>query len=108
MNVADGSHQDHPTAADDIAAAVRAVPGVSGLHAGAHGEVGTYLPGRRVAGVRLGADATEVHIAVVMGSSIADVAQRVVAAVEPLTQAPVQVHVEDVTSASEATESDRA
>lgn len=107
MNTVDGSDQDHSTAAEHVAAAVLAVPGVSGLHAGTYGEVGTYLPGRRVAGVRLGADVTEVHIAVVMGRSIADVAQQVVAAVEPLTQTPVEVHVEDVTSASEAAEGDR-
>ncbi len=39
--------------ADDLADVVRAVPGVSDLHPGALGEIGTYLPGRRVAGIRL-------------------------------------------------------
>ena len=39
--------------ADVVAAAVRSVPGVAGLHAGMFGEVGTYLPGRRVAGIRI-------------------------------------------------------
>ena len=39
--------------ADSIAAAVLAVPGVAALHPGMFGEVGTYLPGRRVTGVRI-------------------------------------------------------
>lgn len=102
MSDSHGSDLDRPTTtADDVAAAVLAVRGVRGLHAGSFGEVGTYLPGRRVMGVRLGGDVTEVHIVVVMGSSIADLADQVVAAVEPLVQAPVQVFVEDVTPASD-------
>lgn len=39
--------------AERIAAAVLAVPGVVGLHDGAFGEIATYLPGRRVPGVRI-------------------------------------------------------
>ena len=37
--------------ADRVAAAVIAVPGVAFLHGGVFGEIGTYLPGRRVSGV---------------------------------------------------------
>ena len=48
--------------ADTVEAIVRAVPGVADLHAGMYGEVGTYLPGRRVAGIRVGDRAVEVHI----------------------------------------------
>ncbi|WP_380166347.1 hypothetical protein [Jannaschia sp. R86511] len=39
--------------ADVLAAAVLATPGVVGLHGGRFGEIGTYLPGRRVVGVRV-------------------------------------------------------
>lgn len=84
---------------DRVAAAALAVPGVDGLHAGSFGEVGTYLPGRRVAGVRLADDVAEVHVAVVMGSPIPDLAAAVVTAVSPLVDTPVQVFVEDVVPA---------
>jgi len=86
------------SAADRVAAAVLAVPGVTGLHAGSWGEVGTYLPGRRVDGVRLRDDSTDVHITVAMGSVVADVARAVRAAVADLVTTPVAVVVEDVTS----------
>ncbi|WP_229052038.1 hypothetical protein [Aeromicrobium sp. Leaf350] len=85
--------------ADQVAAAALAVPGVHGLHAGSFGEVGTYLPGRRVAGIRLAGDLTEVHLAVVMGSPIPDLAAAVATAVSPLVDTPVQVFVEDVVPA---------
>ena len=49
-------HPDQGTAADTVAGIARAVPGVTRLHPGRYGEVGTYLPGRRVvAGLRGGA-----------------------------------------------------
>lgn len=86
--------------ADAVAAAVTSVPGVGGLHGGSFGEVATYLPGRRVPGVRLTDEIAEIHVAVVMGSSIRDVADAVVAAVTPLVSTPVQVVVEDVVTAT--------
>jgi hypothetical protein len=50
--------------ADTVADIVRAVPGVVGLHPGMFGEVATYLVGRRVPGIRVGADRIEVHLSV--------------------------------------------
>ncbi len=85
--------------ADQVATAALSVPGVAGLHAGSFGEVGTYLPGRRVAGIRLTDEVTEIHLAVVMGAAIPEVAARVVSAVTPLVGTPVQVFVEDVVPA---------
>ena len=38
---------------EQVAAAVLSVPGVHDLHGGVLGEVATYLPGRRVNGIRL-------------------------------------------------------
>ena len=61
-----------------VAAAVTAVPGVVGLHAGMFGEVATYLPGHRVAGIRTSADnVTEVHVTLSYGSPVRDTAARI-------------------------------
>lgn len=82
--------------ADLVAAAARSVPGVTDLHSGTFGEVGTYLPGRRVAGVRLGAQITEVHVVVTMGAAVLETAAAVRRAVAPLVDTPVDVYVEDI------------
>ena len=85
--------------ADAVAAITRAVPGVADLHPGMFGEVGTYLPGRRVSGVRIGDDAIDVHITVWEGVAVRDTAAAVraaVAAAHPGTA--VNVTVEDVTT----------
>lgn len=79
-----------------VADAVRAVPGVVGLHAGAVGEAVTLLPGRRVAGVRLTDEATEVHVAVEHGRPVREVADAVRAATRTVLDRPVTVVVEDV------------
>jgi len=62
------------------------VPGVVDLHGGSLGEVSVHLPGRRVSGIRLRDDRTEVHIVVAMASPVretADAVQRAVARVRP-------------------------
>lgn len=87
---------DVEDSADLIAAAVREVPGVAGLHGGTFGEVGTYLPGRRVAGVRTGDAYTEVHVAVFFDVAVADVAERVRQVVGKLTATKVDVTIADV------------
>lgn len=84
-------------AADAAAAAALAVPGVSGLHGGALGEVGTYLPGRRVTGVRVHEGGTDVHLSVAFGSDLRAVATEVRLAVGAVAPVPVEVVVEDVT-----------
>ncbi|MCX6408481.1 MAG: hypothetical protein NTV28_16330 [Propionibacteriales bacterium] len=84
------------TVAERVAAATLGVPGVAGLHAGSFGEVATYLPGRRVTGVRLRDDDTEVHVVAVMGTRLRDLADAVRSAVSPLVDTPVRVVVEDV------------
>ncbi len=85
-----------PDPADVLAAAVLAVDGVAGLHGGMFGEVGTYLPGRRVAGVALHDAGAEVHIAVRFGVDVQIVATAVRAAAAPLVGGPVDVVIEDV------------
>ncbi|MEP6814747.1 MAG: hypothetical protein ABI873_04255 [Marmoricola sp.] len=82
--------------ADSVAAAALSVPGVTDLHSGAFGEVGTYLPGRRVRGVRLADDVTEVHVVLRIGAAVLPTAEAVRAAVAPLVSTRVDVFVEDV------------
>lgn len=81
---------------DAVATAVLAVPAVAGLHAGPFGTVATYLPGRRVVGIQLRADALEVHVSVITGADILATAAAVHAAAEAVLAAPVHVVVEDL------------
>lgn len=87
---------DRADLVDAVASAVRAVPGVADLHAGVFGEVGTYLPGRRVAGITIGPGGAEIHVALLIGYPVRQTAALVRAAVAPLTGGPVHVTVEDV------------
>ena len=82
--------------ADAVAAAVLSVPGVAGLHPGTFGEVATYLAGRKVTGVRLRDDSTEVHITVAWPAPVLATADAVRAAAAPLVRTPVDVYVQDV------------
>ncbi len=52
--------------AEQIAAVVTAHPDVAGLHGGIFGSVATYLPGRRLAGVRVGEGDEPVELGVVL------------------------------------------
>ena len=86
--------------ADRLAAAVLAVPGVAALHPGMFGEVGTYLAGRRVAGIRVTDTDVDVHIVVLFGVAVRDTAAAVRATVAALHPgAAVNVTVEDVATA---------
>lgn len=83
--------------AERVAAAATAVPGVLRLHPGAFGEVATYLPGRRVAGVRLHQEGpVEVHVVVALRSDLQAVARAVHDAVRTVTTREVHVVVADV------------
>jgi hypothetical protein len=81
---------------DRIAAAVTVVAGVAHLHGGMFGEAATYLPGRRVAGIRLGEDGTDVHVSLLFGYPLRPTAEAVRDAVAALVSGPVHVTVEDV------------
>jgi len=82
--------------ADQVAAAVLTVRGVTGLHGGMFGETATYLPGRRVPGVRLTENATDIHLTLTYGAPVFATAQQVRTAVAALVPGPVNVTVEDV------------
>jgi hypothetical protein len=82
--------------AEVVAAAALAVPGVVRLHGGRFGELGTYLPGRRVTGVRIDDQGTEVHVVVTDHVPVHATAARVQRAVSAVAPMPVHVHVEDI------------
>jgi uncharacterized alkaline shock family protein YloU len=81
---------------DEIVAAVTAVPGVHGLHGGVLGEVATYLPGRRVHGVRLRPEGCDVHVVLAWGAPIGETTELVREAVRPYAGGRIDVTVEDV------------
>lgn len=85
-----------PTAAEVVAATVLAVPGVVRLHRGRFGELATYLPGRRVIGVRIDERGTEVHVVVRDDVPAVDTAGRIQRAVSAVAPMPVRVHIEDI------------
>ena len=82
--------------ADVIAAAARSVPGVADLHTGAFGEAATYLPGRRVNGVQIRDDVTEVHLTLTWGAPVLATADEVRRVVSALVTTRVDITVEDV------------
>jgi len=62
---------------------------------GVFGETATYLPGRRVPGVRLTEDVTDIHLSLAYGAPVFATAQQVRTAVAALVPGPVNVTVED-------------
>ncbi|SNT51689.1 hypothetical protein [Rhodococcoides kyotonense] len=88
--------EQHYEIADAVASATLAVAGVVGLHGGEFGEVATYLPGRKVVGIRVDADLCDIHITAEYPTDVNGVARGVLAAVQPLVTVPVSVTVEDV------------
>jgi len=91
---------DPPAPAELAAAAALAVPGVAALYPGAFGEIGTHLPGRRVAGVRTrsGPDgtSTDVHVVARLGGDLRALAADVHRAVQAAVGGEVHVVVDDL------------
>lgn len=89
--------------ADAVAALVRVCPAVVRLTAGAFGAA-TYLPGRRVDGVRMTDQVVEVHVVVPLGVTAADAAGQVrTALADRVGRRRVDVVVEDVLTREEIT-----
>lgn len=85
---------------------IRAVAGgcvdVVRLHPGRFGEVATYLPGRRVAGVAITETAVTVHLVARLGAHLPTVAEAVRAAVVRLARGRrVDVVIEDVSDGTD-------
>ncbi|TQL67905.1 hypothetical protein FB381_1793 [Nocardioides albertanoniae] len=85
-----------PEVVDVVAAAVLAVPGVHALHAGVAGEVATYLPGRRVNGIRVRDSGCSIHVVLLWGAPVLDTTEALRDAVRPLVSGPVDITVEDI------------
>lgn len=85
---------------DAIAAATLACPAVAGLHEGGTRVVATYLPGRRVVGVRVEARHVLVSVVLASGSSVRSLEAQVRPALAPhVGGRQVDVHVADVQTA---------
>lgn len=82
--------------ADLVADAVLGVAGVAALNSGPFGEIATYLPGRRIPGIRIGADNCAVHLTAEYPADLSAVADAVRAAAEAVVGPPVDVTIEDV------------
>ncbi len=82
--------------ADAVVFAVTAVPGVAGMHSGRFGEVATYLPGRRVSGVRVRSELVEVHVTVQWGFDLLPTADAIRTVAELVAARPVDVVIQDV------------
>lgn len=82
---------------DVLVAVTLACTYVAAMSGGALGEVATYLPGRRIRGIRMSSDGIDVHVVGVFGPSIADIVDQVRLAVERVAPwRTVSVHVEDL------------
>lgn len=80
---------------DRVVAAVTAVDGVIGLHSGP-GVAATHLPGRTVAGVRLGNEGAVVHVVLALHKPLLATAEQVRAAASAAAGIPVDVVIGDV------------
>ncbi len=69
---------------DALVAAVRSCPAVEDLDRGALGSIATYLPGRRLAGVRIEHGRVSIQVRVVWGVPVGEVGVQVRGAVAPL------------------------
>jgi len=80
-----------------VVAAVLACPTVSGMAEGSLPAAATYLPGRRVQGVRGGPGGVEVHVVARWEADLARLGEDVRRAVGPLVEdRPVTVFVDDI------------
>ena len=80
-----------------VAAAALGSPLIAGLTGGRFGDVATYLPGRRLVGVREVDGTIEVHVVAKWGTPLPEVADVVRAAVATHAGgAPVAIFVDDI------------
>lgn len=86
-----------PELAERLAEATLACPDVVGLSGGTPGEVATYLPGRRVTGVRVRDSVVEVHVVARYGPPMDEIGAQVRAALTPLVgDRTVAVTIDDL------------
>lgn len=87
-----------PVDAERVASAVERVPTVARLSAGSAGaEIATYLPGRRVRGVRVDDATVEVHVVARWPAVLPEVGEAVRSAAAPLAGGrAVEVVIDDL------------
>lgn len=86
-----------PALAELVAEATLGCPDVSSLSGGMVGEVATYLPGRRVTGVRVRDAVVEVHVVARYGPPMDEIGAQVRAAVTPFVgDRTVAVTIDDL------------
>lgn len=90
---------------DGVVAAVTAIDGVVGVHAGGPGAPATHLPGRTVRGVRLDDDGGQVSVVLEFRRDLdlVDLADRVRAAASDAAGVPVDVVVSDIAVSDQGT-----
>ena len=94
------------TLVDAVAAATLGCPAVAGMHPGGPRFVATYLPGRRVVGVRVEEDRVLVSVVLRQRASVPTLERQIRGALAPLVEGrEVDVHVADVDT-GQATGSD--
>src|SRR3954447_27003462 len=82
---------------DSLAAAVVACPAVARLHPGGTKFVATYLPGRRIVGVRVDDERILVSTVLARGASVRTLESQVRKALAPLVRGRgIDVHVADI------------
>jgi hypothetical protein len=81
---------------DEVASTVLRIAGIAGLHGGEFGEIATYLPGRRVAGIRLGPSGCEIHVTALYPADLPALGEAVRRYVEPVVGGPVSVVFQDI------------
>jgi hypothetical protein len=93
-----GAQGGPPIDAERVAQAVERVPTVARLSAGSTGaEVATYLPGRRVRGVRVADDTVEVHVVARWPAVLPEVGDAVRTAAAPLVGGrAIEVVIDDL------------
>ncbi|MDT8910024.1 hypothetical protein [Amycolatopsis sp. PS_44_ISF1] len=88
--------------AERLAAIVLTLPGVAGLHGGRFGEISTYLPGRRVRGVRIRDDVVTIGVVARDTAALPRLGDEVRTALGPLGR-PVDVWVGDLADPDDPT-----
>ncbi|CAN5155536.1 hypothetical protein BH20ACT24_BH20ACT24_00040 [soil metagenome] len=87
---------------DAVVTAALSCPSVAAMASGRRDEVATYLPGRRVPGLRISSQEVEVHVVARWGVFLPAVGPEIQNAVAPLAgDVPVTVFVDDIQTPSE-------
>ena len=88
---------------DDLSTRLQASPHIARLSGGTMGTVATYLPGRRISGLRVDEDdRVEVHVVMRWGSTVDDVEAGVVRALDDATLLG-SLYIDDISAPGEGT-----